>query len=129
MWGWSANWRLGRSRRSMSKGLAVYASSASSTSPDAPKRERVSRRNAFWSCSIDRSGDLPLGERGEGAALVEQFLVGAFFPDLAALEVEDSIGIDDRAQTVRDHDAGRVELVHALRHHSLRAIVERARRL
>ena len=40
-------------------------------------------------------GELAGVEGGVGAALVEEFLVGAFFRDVAFLHVEDEVGIAD----------------------------------
>src|ERR1700712_4841861 len=47
-------------------------------------------------------------ERGITAAASQQILVPAPFGDLAVLDDEDSIGMHDGVQTVRDHDGGAI---------------------
>src|SRR5262245_5432639 len=59
--------------------------------------------------SVLTSGHLAPGERGEQPTPLDQLTVGAALDQAPALQDVDLIGVDNRAEAVRDHDPGRCQ--------------------
>src|SRR3712207_7296798 len=79
----------------------------------------------------DRLAELSAVEVGVEAAAGEQLVVGAALDDAPVPDREDQVGVPDRAQAVRDHDArpSLQEPGERLLYHLLRPGVYVARRL
>src|SRR3954468_20687860 len=68
---------------------------------------------------------LPLDEVGKQAVDAHQLREAPALDDLPAVHDVNPVGADDRAETMRDHHAARLQTLQAVAHEALGAVVER----